>query len=180
MALSTVLKKMLIGRLFTTEKSRIKLFGHMDWTLYPSRGFAAILQEYAKKLGPEALYKLGYENGVMNGKEMTKAMRIKPKGGWLTQKAVVDLLDFLGYGKLDFVVFKIQKDGHHHIIIHHTENPMIEHAADMYGSKSLVCNFFMGLFSGHGSVELGVKNPHLIEKKCICKGAPYCEYETKY
>jgi predicted hydrocarbon binding protein len=180
MALSTLLKKMLIGRAFATERSRIKMFGHMDWTLYPSKGFASILQSIGDKLGEDFLFKLGYENGVMNGKDMIKAMGVKPKGGWLTQKAIVDLLDFLGYGKLDFVVFKSEKNGYHHIILHHIENPMIEHAARLYGKKSKVCSFFRGLFTGHGEVELGIKNPHLKETKCVCKGARYCEFETKY
>ena len=180
MTISTILKKMLIGRAFTTERSRIKLFGHMDWTLYPSCGFAAILQIIGKKLGEDYLFNLGYDNGKMNAKEMTKAMGIKPGGGWLTQKAIVELLDFLGYGKLEFIVSKIEKNGRHHIILHHTENPMIEHASRMYGSKSLVCAFFRGLFTGHGEIELGIKKAHLKEIKCICKGAPYCEFETKY
>lgn len=180
MALSMMLKKMLIGRLFTTERSRIRLFGKMDWTLYPSRGFADILQNIGLKNGKEYLWKLGYNNGKMNAKEMTKAMGVKPKGGWLTQKAITDLLDFLGYGKLEFVHTKIEKNGNHHIIVHSTENPMIEHAAKIYGSKSLVCHFFMGLFTGHGEMELGVKNPHLKENTCICRGAKYCEWETKY
>jgi predicted hydrocarbon binding protein len=180
MALSTILKKMLIGRAFTTERSRIKMFGQMDWTLYPSHGFASMLQIIGERLGEDFLFKLGYENGKMNAKEMTKAMRVKPKGGWLTQKAIVDLLDFLGYGKLEFVVFKTEKNGNHHVVMHHTENPMIEYASSAYGSKSLVCSFFRGLYSGHGEMELGVYKPHLVETKCICRGAPYCEYESRY
>ena len=56
MVMSTILKKMLIGRAFSTEKGRIKLFGKMDWTLYPSRALAMNLQSIGKRLGEKALY----------------------------------------------------------------------------------------------------------------------------
>jgi len=61
--------------------------------------------------------------------------------------------------------YDVQKDGHHHVIIHVVNNPIVEHAKSMYGSKSLVCNFVAGLFSGHGELELGIKNPKLKENK---------------
>jgi hypothetical protein len=37
MALSPILEKMLIGRAFASEPGRIKLYGKMDWMLFPAR-----------------------------------------------------------------------------------------------------------------------------------------------
>lgn len=180
MALANIFKQLLIGRAFTTEKGRIKMFGQMNWTLYPSRGLAHIFQEVGKRLGEDFLYKLGYANGILNAKEMLTYMRLTPKGGWVTQNAIIALLDFLGYGKVNFLLSKIKEDGQHHIIIHVTENPMIEHAAKLYGSKSMTCAFLRGLVTAHGELELGVRHGHLKENKCLTKGAPYCEWESKW
>jgi hypothetical protein len=36
MGLATILKKMLMGRAFSTERGRIKLFGRTDWTMQPA------------------------------------------------------------------------------------------------------------------------------------------------
>ena len=180
MALSTILKKMLIGRAFSNERGRIKLFNMMDWTLYPSRALAMNFQQIAEKNGADFLYKLGYDAGHDAADEMIKYMQLKPRAGWATQEAIIALLDFIGFGKTEFVTSKIQKDGHHHIILHVKDNPVIEHAGRLYGKKSMVCNWFMGVYSAHGEMELGVRNPKLVEKKCMAKGAPYCEWESRW
>lgn len=180
MVVATILKKMLISRGFTTSKSRIKMFGKMDWTLYPSTGLAHIMQEVGEKMGPKELYRIGYEDGLMNGEEILKASGAKIKGGWLSLQIIIALMDFIGYGNIKFVKYDVKKDGHHHIIIHVFNNPIVEHAKEMYGKKSLVCHFVAGLFTGHGEIELGINHGHLKENMCICKGAPYCEFETKW
>ncbi len=180
MVLSTVLKKMLIGRAFTNEKGRIRLYGRMDWMLYPARAFALNLQNVGEKLGKDYLYKIGYEAGYDAGKEIVKCTGAKLKGGWATQKIVLALLDFIGFGKVEFIKADIKKDGHHHMIIHVRNNPVIEHGAKLYGKKSMICDWFMGVYAAHGEVELGVKNAKLVEVKCIRNGSPYCEWESKW
>lgn len=180
MVIATILKKMLIGRGFTTERSRIKMFGKMDWTLYPSRGFAHILQEIGEKIGPEELFRIGYKEGVMNGEEILRASGTKIRGGWISLQVVIALLDFIGYGNIKFIKFDVKKNGHHHTIIHLVNSPIVEHAGKMYGKKSLVCHFIAGLFSGHGEAALGIKHAHLKENRCMCGGAPFCEFESKW
>ena len=180
MVLSTVLKKMLIGRAFTNEKGRIKLYGKMDWMLYPARAFALNLQSIGEKMGEDYLYKLGYEAGYDAGNEIVKATGVKMKGGWATQKVVIALLEFIGFGKVEFMKSDVKKDGHHHVIIHVRNNPVVEHGAKMFGKKSMICKWFMGVYSAHGEVELGVKKANLHEVKCIKNGSPYCEWESKW
>jgi hypothetical protein len=59
------------------------------------------------------------------------------QGGWVTQKAIIELLEFIGYGRPEFFRSKIEKDRYHHMIFHVTDNPVVEHAARRYGSKSM-------------------------------------------
>ena len=180
MEISPVLKKLFIGRTFTNERGRIKLFGKMDWTFYESRWFAYFLQKTGERLGPDFLFNLGYKNGRLNAEEMVASMKIKPSGGWITQNAIIELLDFLGYGKLKFIVSKTSPGGHHHFIMQMKDNPTVEKAIKMYGKNSRVCYFFDGIFSGHGEIEMGLKNVHIRENKCLSRGDPYCEWETKW
>ena len=180
MTLSTILKKMVIGRAFTNVKGRITLYGKMDWLLYPARALAVNFQTIGEKLGKEYLYKLGYEAGHDAGMEMLECTGAKPRGGWATQRIVIALLDFIGFGKVDFVKAEIKKDGHHHMIIHIYDNPVIENGVKLYGKKSMICDWFMGVYAAHGELELGLKNTKLVENKCIKNGSPYCEWESKW
>ena len=178
--ISSLLKKMIIARAFRTENGRIKMFGSMDWTLYSSKALAHFFQVIGDKFGEDFLYDLSYKNGRLNAMEMTKAMKIKPKGGWTTQTAIVSLLDFLGYGKIKFIRTDIGEEGHHHLVVHTIENPITEHSIEMYGKKSHACKYWAGLLAGHGELELGVKNIKLKENTCIKNGAGYCEFESKW
>jgi hypothetical protein len=47
MILAGILMKLLFGMAFSTERGRIKLFGRMDWTSFPS--LALNLQTIGKK-----------------------------------------------------------------------------------------------------------------------------------
>jgi len=180
MVLAGILKKLLFGRAFSTERGRIVLFGRMDWILIPSRALARDIQIIGERCGSQFLYELGYEGAKEAAREMIKYMGLKPRGGWRTQKVVLNLLEFLGYGKPEFVVAKVAKNGRHHVVFRIRDNPVIEHAARMYGPRSKVCSGFMGIYAIHGEMELGLRNVRLKENKCICRGAPYCEWETKW
>ena len=80
----------------------------------------------------------------------------------------------------EFVLAKIEKDGHHHVIFRVRDNPVVEHAVRMYGSRSKVCSWFMGIYAAHGEMELGLRNVRLKENRCVCRGSPHCEWETKW
>jgi hypothetical protein len=180
MALAWMLKKLLFGRAFATERGRITLFGRMGWIMIPARALARDIQMIGEKDGEDFLYRLGYEGAGEGAQELIRAMGLKPRGGWVTQKAVIGLLEFLGYGRPEFVVARIGKDGHHHVVVHVRDNPVVEHAARMYGSRSKVCSWFMGIYAAHGEMELGLRNVRLKENRCVCRGAPCCEWETRW
>ena len=126
MGLAWIFKKLLWGNAFATEQGRIKLFGRMDWTLFPSRALALNLQTIRENLREDFVYQLGYQAGKDAAKKMVKYMGLKPRGGWVTQKAVIAMLDFIGFGKPEFVHVKVKKGGHHHIVVHVRDNPVIE------------------------------------------------------
>lgn len=187
MGLATPLKKMLIGRSFSTEKSRIKLFGEMDWTLEPSAGMAQLIQLSAeevqkrfKEKGEDFLFKFGYDNGVVITKEIRK--NISGKTEKVTNDIINDLLEFIGIGQLNIITQKVDKDGHHHIALQMMNNPIIEHSRKMYKEKSMVCSFFRGLFSAYIEIQLKAKKAKFVEKNCMCKskGINYCEWESRW
>jgi len=180
MGLALILKKLMFGHAFATERGRIKLFRRMDWTLFPSRALALNLQTIGEKLGEQFVYDLGYQAGNDAAKEMVKYMGLKPRGGWVTQRVVLSMLDFIGFGRPEILRADTNKDGHHHIIVHVRDNPVIEHGARMFGKRSVACKWFMGVYAAHGEMELGIKHAKFKENKCIRLGAPYCEWETKW
>lgn len=179
MGLAVTFKKLLIGRAFSTEKGRVRLFGRMDWTMVPSWVFAEILQNLGEEKGPEYLYNLGHVQAIDVGKDIMKCTGIKTRG-WTALKAVTDILDFIGFGKVRFTKTDKTDDGQHHFIFHVTDNPVTEYAKKKYGEKSMVCQWFMGVYAGHGEFELGIKNVKIKETACVCKGAPCCVWETKW
>jgi hypothetical protein len=180
MVLSTILKKMLIGRAFTNERGRIRLYNRMDWSLIPSWVFGDLLQKIGELKGEKYLHDLGYQQGIKIAEEMVGCMGLKPRSGWIAQNAVIATLDFIGFGVLKFIESDVKSDGHHHIIIHIIDHPVTEHARKMYGEKSMVCSWFRGVYAAHGEMELGLKNVFFKENKCVCKGDSYCEWETKW
>lgn len=180
MGMATILKKMLLGRAFTTEKGRIKLFGRTDWTMQPAISLAYVLQEVGKKNGEEFLFKLGYESGKLGAKELVDATGIKLKGDKVTQKMVIELLEFIGEGRMRMVKLDSKKDGHHHFIINVTDNPITEHANVLYGKDSMICSFFRGVYSAHAENEFKLKNVRFKEIRCVCKGSRQCEWESNW
>lgn len=181
MVLSPILKKMLIGRAFTNEHGRIKLYGKMDWMMFPARALAKNLQSIAEKNGKEYLRQLGKEAGTDAGHEILKCTGMKPSGGWTTQKVFIALLDFIGFGQTKFTKTDWDsKSGHHHFIMQLNNNPVIEVGVKLFGKKSMVCEWFKGVYEAHGELGLGLKNCKIKENHCMKDGYPQCEWESKW
>jgi hypothetical protein len=168
------------GEAFVKERGRIKLFGKMDWHLVPSKALAENFQSIAEKNGKEYLYRLGYEAGRSAADEMIRYMCLVPGRGWAAQNAVLKLLELTGFGRAEFATWKIKRDGQHHFQFHVWDNPVIEHARGLFGERSMVCNWFMGIYAAHGEIEMGIRNGTMKENLCVCRGSPYCEWETKW
>ena len=187
MALATPLKKMLIGRSFSTEKSRIKLFGKMDWTLEPSAGMSELIQlpavEYEKRRmgkGEEFLFRIGHENGIIIIDEIIKISGSKSIES--SRKILTGLLEFIGLGQFEIMSSEVKSDGHHRIVIKMFNNPIVEHSKRHYKDESMVCSFFMGIYSAFFESLFLARKVRFKEKKCICKDKSfkYCEWESRW
>jgi hypothetical protein len=84
MALAGILKKLLMGKAFETERGRIRMFGRMDWIMNPCVAYATELQMIGERLGPDWLYKQGCAGGRAGAEEMIQCMGLQPKAGWVT------------------------------------------------------------------------------------------------
>jgi predicted hydrocarbon binding protein len=180
MGLALTMKKMLLGRAFTTDKGRIVTFGRISWIMFPARAMAVMLQNMGKELGNEYLYKIGYMTGKDFGNEISEALGFSVKVGKVIQQAVLSLTEFTGFGVVKIVKWKVEKNGHHNITIHVNHNPVVEHSKNLYRSRSMACDFFRGVFSANTEVETYAKNVKFIEKKCVCKGGQFCEWESRW
>jgi hypothetical protein len=178
--LAGILKKLLIGRAFTAENGKILMFDKMNWSLHSAKSMAIMIQDIGNKFGQEYLFKLGYEAGYDAGLEIIKCTGHTYGSGWAAQNAVIILTEFIGFGQLEFIKSDIEKDGHHHFILHVKDNPVINESVKLYKKKAMACKWFMGVYSAHGEVELGLKNARLKENKCVRSGSDYCEWESKW
>ena len=170
--LSETFKKLLMGQAFSIENGRIKLFGRTDWSVVPSNVVAELLQNIAKNRGEKHLFDFGYDCGVFLSRDVIKGNYLNTKDKIEIKNEFIKLLDFIGFGKIELIV----KDKNA-LVIRTYKNPVIEHASSAFGNKSLVCKWFMGVYTAYGEL-FGIKSIRLREKKCICKGDPYCEWES--
>ncbi|MBU0898499.1 MAG: hypothetical protein KJ613_01650 [Nanoarchaeota archaeon] len=168
-------KKVLLGREFENIKGRIILFGRIDWLLHPSHALAKNLQTIGEKNGPKFLYDLGYENGKIFVEDLDKIIGKT----WIEKEKVMSFLSsFISFGKINFISFK-SDNNKHKIIFYITNNSTILEAKKLFGSKSMVCNFFRGIFSGYIESAFNIKSIKLKEAKCVCKGSRFCEFGSK-
>ena len=178
MTLSTILKKMLIGKAFTTERGRIRTFNKLDWVLYPSRGAAQLLQEVGTAAGRDFLFDIGRESGASLMADIMAVISVDDSNLKTSHESLMEFINFLGFGELQFLAFEV--DGKRNRIgFRNINNPISEYEIKIYGNKSLACDFFHGLFTGFLERELSLKNLKLTESKCVRKGSSYCEWETK-
>lgn len=173
-------KKLLIGRAFTAEEGSVTTFGRIHWILFPARAMAKMIQDIGNKNGESYLYKLGYDAGKDFGNEISQALGFKLKAGRMVEEAVLSLTEFTGFGLIKIIDWDLEKNGHHLISLQVNKNPVTEHSKSLYGKKSMSCTFFRGVFAGNTELETYAKNVKFVEKRCICKGAKDCIWETKW
>ncbi|MBI4440191.1 hypothetical protein HY638_04435 [Candidatus Woesearchaeota archaeon] len=171
-----IVKDLILRRLLTVQNNRIVLFRKLQYTMYPARAMARTLQHIGNENGEEYLFKLGYEAGADAAEEMIENMHLIQKAfpGKLT--AIQLLLEIIGFGKPLVKVYDIK---HQKLITQVVNHPVIENGKNLFGEKSMACSFYRGVYSAHVQRELGIKNAHFEEYKCICKGTgDHCLWVT--
>ncbi len=177
MTLSSVFKKMLVGDVFTTERGRVKMFENMENTLFPSRALALNLQKICEKGGEKYLFDLGYNTTIVFDKELLKTLHLQLNGGDESLNKMKSVFDIMGWGIFEYVKKEYDKN-HHHFIVRLINNPISEHGKKMFGKKSKVCNFLLGMHSAHIKIFFGI-DVKFKETKCVTRGDQYCEFVSK-
>ncbi|MBI2449637.1 hypothetical protein HYV49_05060 [Candidatus Pacearchaeota archaeon] len=168
------LKELIVKKAIAIEDNRIKLFHTIDYTLYPGRALAIILQQLGKKGGKKYLFGLGSIMGNDAIDEMEEYLKKVEKFVPDRIKTLQPILEISGFAKFDTIEYK-DKD----IIFKLTKHPVIDFGVKLFGKDSMVCEFYRAVFSAFCRKLLKSKNYELVENKCIRKGDPYCEWSYK-
>ncbi|MFP4423759.1 MAG: hypothetical protein ACLFP2_00855 [Candidatus Woesearchaeota archaeon] len=168
-------KSLIVRKLLTVANGRLTLFQKINYTVYPARAMAKTLQMIGEKNGKEFLFQLGFDAGNDAADELIENLKLDTKGGQKTYKLFQELLEVIGFGKFRFIKYK---PGSEKSILHVDNHPVLESAKEIYGTSSLVCNFYQGVYSAHAQKEFNIPNAHFEETQCICHGNQFCEWIT--
>ena len=165
------LKELMLKKAVTIEDNRIKLFHTINYTLYPARALAVVLQLLGEKGGKKYLFELGK---TMASDAIDEIYEYFQKVGKFIPdriKALQPILEISGFAKFDKIEFYKGK-----IILKLSSHPVIDFSVELFGKNSVVCEFYRAVFSAFCQKLLKFKKCELNESKCISKGDPYCEW----
>lgn len=133
--------------ILTAEDNHLRLFNQVDISSYGSKAWAFTLQELGKKGGKKLLYRLGYIMGKDSAKEILSV--VKKKKAYITEKLmkITNLIEITGFGITDLEKDKL-------IVI---KNHIINYGVELYGNKSLVQEFYRGVYTAFLEEGLGKK-----------------------
>lgn len=153
------------------------LLKKIPYMMYPARSMAVLIQKIADQLDDDALFQLGYDAGMLAGKEFIDKL------GWLgksllhRKKSLFRMFEVMGFGKIDVKYWNANKDM---VVIHMTDHPVIEHAIKLYGKKEKSSLFYRGIYSAHTHFEFGIENCKFVETQSQTKGAKFFEWSFNY
>lgn len=167
------LTDLIVRRSLKIEKGYVKMFGKIDYIMFPASSMAEFLQKIGKDFGDEYQFNLGYNAGIDGSKEMIENLGLLSKSLTLNLKIILKMFETLGFGVMDFKIFNVPKNK---LLLHLTKHPVIEYARKNFGKDSHICPHYQGIYSIHADKELKIKKCNLIETQCRCKGAKFCEW----
>ena len=177
MGLINYLKNSIIKKSIKIEDGRAKMFGKIDYIMFPAAAIAELFQKIGKDMGEDYLFDLGYEAGTDGANEMIEKLGLFINSIPANIGIINSMFETLGFGKMNIKVLHSQQG---QILLTLTEHPVIDYAKLKYGKKSRVCAVYRGIFSIHAEKELKVKDCKLIETQCILKGNKFCEWSSNY
>jgi predicted hydrocarbon binding protein len=148
----------------------------MEYTLFPSRALTLNLQKTGEKNG-KYLFDLGYKTTINFDTELMETLGIRPKAEDKSLEKAKPIFDIMGWGNFEYLKKEYTKSSHH-FIVRLSNNPISEYAKQIFGNKSKVCNFMLGMHSAHIKIFFDI-NVVFKEVKCVTKGDPYCEFVAK-
>lgn len=177
MSIVNYLKESILKRLVKVEDGRVKMFGKIDYIMFPGVAMAEFLHQIGKDMGEEYLFDLGYKAGLDGANEMIEKLGLFANSIPTNMNIINVMFETLGFGKMNIKVMHSEEG---QILLTLVEHPVIDYAKIKYGNKTRVCAHYRGIFSIHAEKDLKVKNCKLIETQCVLKGDAFCEWSSNY
>ena len=177
MSFINYLKDSIVKRLIKIEEGRVKMFGKIDYIMFPASAMAEFIHQIGKDLGEDYLFEIGYEAGTDGANEMIERLGLFANSIPKNLSIIYSMFETLGFGKMKIKLMHSDKG---QILLVLTDHPVIEYAKAVYGNKSRVCALYRGIFSIHAEKDLKVKNCKMIETQCLLKGDAFCEWSSNY
>lgn len=165
------LKELIVKKAIAIEDNRIKLFHTIDYTLYPARALAIILQQLGKKGGKKYLFKLGSIMGNTAINEMEDYLKKVEKFVPDRIKTLQPILEISGFAKFNKIEYRNKS-----IIFQLSDHSVIKFGKELFGKYSMICEFYRAIFCEFCQKLLKHKKCELVETRCVTKGDPYCEW----
>lgn len=175
------LNNVIVKKIFSIDKEGFKLYKNICYSAVPAESYAFYLQQVADKIkqkegkekAEEYMFSLGYDAAVDAGKEMKIDMGLMSKLLPYRKKILQMFTEIIGFGSMDFKIFNTNQQK---ILFRTTNNPVVESAKKQFGKKSLICNYYAGVYCAHINNELNIAGKNFIETQCVCKGNDFCEF----
>ena len=104
---------------------------------------------------------------------MVKEMKLQDSIIAKRLKMVQTFMEMIGFGKAEVIVYNIKDKK---ALLHLTNHPVLEWGKKLYGKNSMVCSYYLGVYSAHAASEMKIKGAKLVETQCIRNGARFCEW----
>lgn len=168
-----IFDKLIAKEGLNVDDNHLKLFRDIQFSMYPARAFALILQKLSNDKNPKYLIELGSVMGGRAAKEMYD--EVKKLKMFLSKdyQKIGGVILLSGFGNVE-----VDKKGKNYVVTC-KNNPVISQGAKIYKKKSNVCNFYGQVFTEFVKKFEKSKNLNFNHTKCISKGDKYCEWILK-
>ncbi|MEM4625351.1 MAG: hypothetical protein QXJ28_01095 [Candidatus Pacearchaeota archaeon] len=181
---SDFLRNLIIKKTFIIEDDGINLFKNIKYSALSSKSLAFLFQEIGKAASSSKdnnfktyLYDLGYQAGEDAAKEMKENMLFKNKIFPYRARTLQLFMEMIGFGNCNFIDYNPKEK---RILVHVSNHPVLLYSKELFGNDSMVCNYYLGVYTAHASNELEITGARGIETQCVCKGSPFCEWSFNY
>jgi predicted hydrocarbon binding protein len=164
-------KDLIAKKIFSVYNNRLRILDSIDITMYGAKAWTSTLQNLAIKKGINFLYESGYLMGEDAAKEFNSIIKVKKV--YLSKKLLQleNIIQICGFGIVRF----LKEKKNYKIIVEN--NQIIEFANETYGKKSLVCDFYRGVYTAFLNIFEG-KKIKLKHTECITKKNKKCIFAS--
>lgn len=174
---SRLINRLLITKVFSFDEDKILMLNKVPFIMFPAGGMAKFIQKVGEEFGDKYLYQLGYDAGLMVGKEFVEELGWLKMGIAKRMNFIFKMFEVMGFGKMKILIWDSKNN---RLLYRTTHHPTIEKGVKFFGKKEKICKFYMGIEAAHWHNEMGVENCKLKETQCIKNRDKYCEWSYNY